>query len=343
MIWDVLCRVIDNHGDLGVCWRLAVQLAQRGEQVRLWCDDASALAWMAPQGQTGVSVHPWPTEAPAGGLGDVVVEAFGCEPPEAWLAAFGTADPAPVWINLEYLSAERYVARSHALPSPLMAGPAAGRTRWFYYPGFTPDTGGLLREADLAQRQAAFDRTASRQHLGLADGALAVSLFCYEPPALPSLLQRLTEANASLLVTPGRAHAAVMALPRPPDLEVHWLSARSQVQFDELLWACDLNCVRGEDSLVRALWAGQPLVWHIYPQDDGAHEDKLAAFLDWLEAPASLRAVHAAWNGLAAPQWPAITPDLLRQWRDCVQAARARLHAQPDLLSQLQRFVTERR
>ncbi|HEY0886111.1 MAG TPA: elongation factor P maturation arginine rhamnosyltransferase EarP, partial [Ramlibacter sp.] len=22
MLWDIFCKVIDNHGDIGVCWRL---------------------------------------------------------------------------------------------------------------------------------------------------------------------------------------------------------------------------------------------------------------------------------------------------------------------------------
>ncbi|KQP35742.1 elongation factor P maturation arginine rhamnosyltransferase EarP [Pseudorhodoferax sp. Leaf274] len=343
MKWDILCRVIDNHGDLGVCWRLAADLAQRGEQVRLWCDDASALAWMAPQGQAGMQVHPWPDAAPRDGLGAVVVEAFGCEPPAAWLEAFGQGDRPPVWVNLEYLSAEAYVARCHALPSPLMSGPAAGRTRWFYYPGFTPGTGGLLREADLLRRQADFDAQAWRRQQGVVDDGLVVSLFCYEPAALPALLQRVAEAGGQLLVTPGRAAAAVRALPLPAGLRTHWLPPRPQPAFDALLWGCDLNGVRGEDSLVRALWAGQPFVWQIYPQDDGAHHEKLQAFLDWLQAPPSLRAFHAAWNGLAAPDLPPLVPALLDEWRACVQSARQSLLAQPDLVGQLIPFVTERR
>ncbi len=338
MKWELFCRVIDNHGDLGVCWRLAADLARRGERVRLWCDDASALAWMAPSGQAGVQVLPWPDRAPADGAGDVVVEAFGCEPPAPLLAAIAVR--RPVWINLEYLSAERYVERSHALPSPLMAGPAAGCTRWFFYPGFTPATGGLLREPDLAERQAAFDAAAWRAHHGVGD-APAVSLFCYEPPALASLQARVAVAGALLLVTPGRATAAVRAL--QPAARTVWLAPRPQPAFDELLWASDLNCVRGEDSLVRALWAGLPLLWQIYPQDDGAHADKLLAFLDWLQAPPSLRQAHLAWNGLSAPQLPPLTPALLREWGDCVQSARRTLLAQPDLTTQLQRFVQEKR
>ncbi|WP_313335498.1 elongation factor P maturation arginine rhamnosyltransferase EarP, partial [Comamonas sp.] len=76
-VWDIFCQVIDNFGDIGVCWRLAADLARRGCQVRLWVDDGSALAWMAPQGAPGVTVHPWPGAVPASGIADVVVEAFG--------------------------------------------------------------------------------------------------------------------------------------------------------------------------------------------------------------------------------------------------------------------------
>jgi uncharacterized repeat protein (TIGR03837 family) len=105
--------------------------------------------------------------------------------------------------------------------------------------------------------------------------------------------------------------------------------------FDEMLWACDLNLVRGEDSLVRALWAGQPLIWHIYPQDDNAHHTKLEAFLDWMQAPESLRQAHRLWNGMATGEWPALHSNALADWTSCVQAARQRLLQQTDLISQL--------
>jgi len=162
--WDLFCRVIDNHGDLGVCWRLAVDLAQRGHRVRLWVDDASALRWMAPQGHPLVQVLPW-SEDPLAGLnpvpGDVVVEAFGCELPARYQQVLAQAEGAScanayfqrVWINLEYLSAEPYVERLHGLPSPVLNGPAQGLTKWFFYPGFSPRTGGLLRESHLFRQE----------------------------------------------------------------------------------------------------------------------------------------------------------------------------------------------
>ena len=374
--WDVFCRVIDNFGDIGVCWRLATQLAARGQLVRLWVDDASALLWMAPGGCPGVEVRDWnaPPPAAAERAPDVMVEAFGCEIAPEFIAysacsASGSGQK-PVWINLEYLSAEGYVERNHRLPSLIMSGPAAGWTRWFFYPGFTPATGGLLREDNLMARRGAFDRTAwlaahvaapGRASADGVDAARWISLFCYEPPALPDMLRQLLQQSPThpvqLLVTPGRPAAAVQTAladiqdqdgsQRLPDkrgqLSISYLPARPQPAFDDMLWACDMNLVRGEDSLVRALWAGQALVWHIYPQDDNAHHDKLRAFLDWLQAPASLRAFHAAWN--AIDDTPLAMPDTatLADWTACVQAARARLLMQDDLVAQLLGFAAEKR
>lgn len=356
--WDIFCQVIDNFGDIGVCWRLACALAQRGHQVRLRVDDASALRWMAPQGAEGVQVldyhAPWDEAAPA----QAVLETFGCEAPPAYLQALAR-QPAPL-VNVEYLSAEDYVQRCHRLPSPIHHGAGQGLTRWFFYPGFTPETGGLLREDDVLQRQARFDRTAWRAQRGLGTQDLAISLFCYEPAALEQWLQQLAawpqEQSVQLLVTPGRASQAVQSalenlnkngikplLGKGSQLSISYLDACPQVEFDALLWACDLNMVRGEDSLVRALWAAQPLVWHIYPQEDNAHHAKLQAFLDWLQAPESLRAFHWAWNGVTpAATLPLVTPELLQQWRDCVRAARQRLLQQNSLIDQLQILVFEK-
>ncbi len=358
MRWDVFCRVIDNHGDAGVCWRLAADLAARGESVRLWIDDPSPLQWLAPAGAAGVECLPWNPQsahfdAPGGEPGDIVVEAFGCDPHPGFLEALALAARQrarpPAWFNLEYLSAEPYVERCHGLPSPVGSGPAQGLTKRFFYPGFTARTGGLLREPGLPQRQARFDRDAWLAGLGLppvAPGERLVSLFCYEPPALPGLLRQLGEGPtpARVLVTPGRARtafdAALAALGSAPQPAWHALPLVPQPEFDHLLWACDLNFVRGEDSLARALWAGRPFVWQIYPQADGAHHAKLSAFLQWLDAPASLRAFHAAWNADGPGERPLAPPDL-PAWAATVQAARQRLLALPDLVSALLRAARD--
>lgn len=346
LTWDIFCKVIDNYGDIGVCWRLARQLAGQGQRVRLWVDDASALRWMAPQGYPGVEVRAWtqPLDLAAIDTGDVLVEAFGCEVPAEFVAACAEAKDSRgrrhAWINLEYLSAESYVERSHGLPSPVMHGPGRGLTKHFFYPGFTPRTGGLLREPDLLRRQADFNATAWLQARGVPSMGRTqrVSLFCYEPGALQELLELLARqpVPVQLLVTAGRATAAVQACPLPPGLTLHFLPWLTQDDYDHLLWSCDLNFVRGEDSLVRALWAGRPFVWHIYPQHDNAHHDKLEAFLRLLDAPVSLRGFHERWNGIGNAPLP--VPDL-SSWGHAARQAREKLLGHPDLVKQLLDFV----
>ena len=344
LLWDIFCTVIDNHGDLGVSWRLSRQLRDAGHQVRLWVDDASALVWMAPDAghHAGIEVRSWAQAAHRQALSDlrpaaVWVEAFGCEIPEAFVA-HGVATRAlpPAWINLEYLSAETWVPRMHGLPSPVTSGPAKGWTKLFFYPGFTPGTGGLLRESDLLDRQQSFDRAAWRAaHVpGLPPGARLVSLFCYEPVILPQWLAQLADSEDHLLVTPGRPLAAVQLALGSMARPTRWspLPYTDQDGFDDMLQACDLNFVRGEDSLVRALWAGQPFVWQIYPQEDQAHHRKLQAFVDWLQAPESLRRMHRLWNGIEAGPLPSIDAAMLSDWKECSRAARARLVQQPGLL-----------
>jgi uncharacterized repeat protein (TIGR03837 family) len=341
--WDIWCRVIDNHGDLGVCWRLAGELAARGLQVRLFVDDASALAWMAPAGHEGVVVCPWPGEADLPEAGDVVIEAFGCDPPAGVVAAMSERTRPPIWLNLEYLSAESYVERSHALPSPQRGG----LTKWFFYPGFTGRTGGLLREDGLLQRRAAFDGDAWLAARGWArrPGETVVSLFCYAHAPVPALLQRLAAQPTLLLATPGHAQTLLQAAGRLPAgvrlVHLPWLT---QPDYDLLLWACDLNFVRGEDSLARAVWAGAPFAWHIYPQDDGAHGPKLQALLDRLEPPDDARAFVWAWNGLASgsglPALPALAADA--PWAKACTRWRAELAGQAGLATQLLDFVADR-
>jgi uncharacterized repeat protein (TIGR03837 family) len=361
MHWDLFCRVVDNFGDIGVCWRLAADLARRGDRVRLWADDARALAWIAPDGAPGVEVLPWPADDDIGiAPQEVVVEAFGCQLPTGFVKRMAASHPPPTWINLEYLSAEDYVERNHGLHSPQLSGPAQGLDKRFFYPGFTARTGGLLREPDLTARQQAFDAHAWRraQGIDLAPGARSVSLFCYANPALPALLDTLARAPTLLLVTPGIAAHQVQALlgpnARQGTLRAHYLPPLTQLDYDHLLWSCDLNLVRGEDSFVRAQWAGQPFLWQIYPQDDGAHAAKLAAFLDRCLAGAppdlvaQVRAASFAWNGLAPPvERPAgavgIRLPPLTDWQALTHAWRAHLESLTDLTTNLRAFVREGR
>ena len=315
--WDIFCKVVDNYGDIGVCWRLARQLrAEHGARVCLWVDDLGAFARLAPaidrecseQVLGDLTVRHWTGEIPAGACDatDVVIEAFGCGLPDSLLEAFAARDRPPVWINLEYLSAETWVRGAHGLASP---HPRLPLVRHFFFPGFHADTAGLLAERDLLAQRRAWQADAGAQAAfwqrigvpGRTPGEVRVSLFGYPGAPLEALLAHWARGKQSITaVIPdgvfpaaGSGVRGALSIARYPFLH--------QDDFDRLLWSCDLNFVRGEDSLVRALWAGRPLVWQIYPQEKGAHFAKLDAFLDlWLAGRAdahALRALHDAWNG----------------------------------------------
>ena len=420
--WDIFCNVVDNFGDIGVCWRLACNLAERGQTVRLWVDDVSPLAWMAPGAYPHVEVIDCQNGIPKHNildgnldtdlaLGDVLVDTFDCEFAINLIAIKAINTPArgindtfseqtiPLWLNLEYLTAESFAERAHTLPYVHRSGVAEGWTQRYFYPGFNERTGGLLREADLFARQKAFDRDAwltqllEQNNVGepsfprrresmttTVDSRLRgnneiwenagtwdientrfISLFCYEPAALESLIDQLavnkTKAPTCLLVTAGRATNAVKAIVKskkrlepayllPRQLSILYLPQLTQLDYDHLLWSCDLNFVRGEDSLVRAIWAAKPFIWQIYPQHDGAHHAKLDAFLTMMDAPESLKTAHKAWNASATeikaePHFlPRFSQRDLDTWAQSAQNLSTKLRLQDDLASNLIVFKT---
>jgi len=363
---DIFCRVIDNYGDIGVCWRLARQLAgEHGLAVRLWVDRPDSLARLCPEADAtlprqclhGVEVCHWSDPFPAVPPASLVIEAFACELPPAYIEAMAALTPPPVWINLEYLSAEPWVERCHKLPSP---HPRLPLTKYFFFPGFTKETGGLLREHDLLERRNAFQgdpalRQAFWSLLGMdmpAPDTLIISLFSYENAALDELLDAWADSEQPILclVPEGRIlpqigryfaddpHAG--SLYARGRLRVRVLPFLAQDRYDELLWACDVNFVRGEDSFVRAQWAGRPFVWQIYPQQDAVHRHKLQAFLDRYgahldpgqkcagggsPATSALARLWLAWNGVGGigPAWTgfaAVRGDLQRRSPDWSRA-----------------------
>jgi uncharacterized repeat protein (TIGR03837 family) len=272
-----------------------------------------------------IEIRRWRSDFSDVEAADVVIEAFACELPESYIAAMTRRAVAPAWINLEYLSAETWVDGCHGLPSPRTKWPL---TKYFFFPGFTPRTGGLLRERDLLGERAAFDAAAEADFWrGLeipprSPRELRVSMFCYENASLPELLQCWAGGpdSVTVLAMPGPAaeqvaawfgeHFSTVTPLRKSSLTAHALPFLPQSVYDRLLWACDVNFVRGEDSFVRAQWAGRPFVWQIYPQAEDAHLVKLDAFLsrylEGFERPEVVRGLWHSWNGGGniASTWP---------------------------------------
>jgi uncharacterized repeat protein (TIGR03837 family) len=371
--------VVDNFGDIGVCWRLARQLHhQHDREVTLWVDDLVSFRVMQPeidpalaqQKVDGIQIRHWSAELPpltVADIGEVVIEAFACELPAAYLELMQTTQP--LWINLEYLSAEEWVEPCHLAPSPRL-----GMKKFFFFPGFTPGTGGLLWEPEIVQQLAATALSPPAtpplpgllQELGLnstlPDSRYTISLFGYENPAVGGLLEALSRMDASvhLLVPQGRISAAISEwlgeeLPvftstSRRNLTLTALPFMSQWQYDRLLGACDLNFVRGEDSFVRSQIFARPLVWQIYPQQESAHLEKLQAFLAryTAEMPGHLAAAveqaHWCWNGVDNGQ-PAGWATLLEQlplWKKQASQWQQGLLLLGDLASNLVIFSTNK-
>lgn len=325
----LFCKVVDNYGDIGICWRLARQWhAEHGIAVTLWVDDLPSFRRICPgvdlsaeaQLLDGVAVRHWRDQdgvfAPAD-VADIVIEFFACDIPPGYIAAMAQCQPRPAWFNLEGLTAEEWVEGCHRLTSP---HPLLPLIKHFFFPGFNNKTGGLPREAGLDGQRRAFQAdpqcaAAFLAPLGVTPAELAstrVSLFCYPHAPVTPLFDAWREGGQALtcLVPEGVAPDAVRgflgadpvpgAVATRGALTVRVLPFVPQPDYDRLLWSCDLNFVRGEDSFVRAQWAGRPFVWHIYPQDEDLHHKKLRAFLQrYATGLPGLQALSLRWNGAA--------------------------------------------
>ncbi|MBU1619399.1 MAG: elongation factor P maturation arginine rhamnosyltransferase EarP [Gammaproteobacteria bacterium] len=326
---DLFCSVVDNFGDIGICWRLARQLHNEHQwQVTLWVDDLNSFQkichsvnpQLASQLQNNVLVRHWAAVLPeltAADRPDLVIEALACTIPPAYLQWMASFTDKPLWLNLEYLSAEDWVHGCHALPSP---HPQLPLQKYFFFPGFTPQTGGLLREQGLVVLLAELSQSDELQHefwcgLGLLDAMQyqqKISLFAYSQAQIRPWLEQLADAAETTLLLVPQGQLATDLTQLFSELKTGRLDKKSlsirildfmpQPMYDKLLASCDINFVRGEDSVIRAHWAGKPFIWQIYRQEDQAHLIKLQAFLDKYlqDAPAEKNAciknLHMAWN-----------------------------------------------
>jgi len=330
---DIFCAVIDNLGDAGVCWRLARQLVvEYGWRVRLFIDDPAPIALLAPD-QHLIDVRKWAGDFEAAAPADVVIEAFACNLPPAYLSAMAARPKPPVWLNLEYLSAEAWVAGCHGLPSP-----QAGLAKYFFFPGFVAGTGGLLREKNYAVPPAP-----------TFFGPLEISLFCYDNPQLTTLLEAWRDGDQPIVChvcdgLPRRQVEAWLGTPFPANrgnLRLEALPFLPQTDYDNLLAHCHLNFVRGEDSFIRAQWAERPFVWQIYPQANDAHFAKLDAFLKLYTNEPAARRFFAAWNGKGTLDWASFVKTLPPLSADAPDWAR-RIQAHGDLAGNLVKFCAAR-
>jgi uncharacterized repeat protein (TIGR03837 family) len=371
--WDIFCKIVDNYGDIGVCWRLSQQLAHEHLlQVRLFIDDMPAAKKIITaldcatklQIINGVEICVWPTLENCVDINpaDCILETFSCELPDVYIQQILLKNS--IWVNLEYLSAENWVSDFHTKPSP---HPTLAITKHYFFPGFKIDTGGLIREANLVAERVAFINSQAKQlefwqKLGisnennLTENSIKISLFCYPQADIISLIAVLEIVNQPVhLFIPFNSSITIINDAstgtknkncneiHKGNLTIHLLPFLSQADYDHLLWACDLNFVRGEDSWVRAIWAAKPFIWQPYIQTDDTHIKKLKAFLDLYlnaatqEVKSILRESQLAWSK-SNPATPVPLTRLINnlpKLRAYAQQETNNLAEQPDLATKL--------
>jgi uncharacterized repeat protein (TIGR03837 family) len=371
MRWDIFCQIVDNYGDAGVCWRLARALSRLSSssvnnvecddsRIRLFCDDLNVLNVIthgdavAHGASLGVEVLPWSAaESPAilASVGDVVIEAFACHLPKPYVEAMvqktsqKVSAKQPIWINLEYLTAEAWADDMHLMPSPQNNG----LNKYFYFPGFTPKAGGVLLGDwdEVTSNSLNIPTSLSSAFESCRPKSKKVSIFNYKQAPLDAWLDSMNQAALAhgemvdvFLCADQNVSTTTQAALSSVDSAVKLIQLPfiPQEDYDYLLSVCDINLVRGEDSFVRAQWAGKPFIWDIYPQSDLAHEVKLDAFLDrYFEGgSAKLRAIGISamkW-GSASDWWPH-----LNAWTEHSEAWRQKLMGLGHLEGKILDFV----
>ncbi len=377
-VW-VFVRVIDNWGDVGVGWRLCMQLACSFPwRVRLWIDDVAALGKLVLAAelaavQDAVMVEKWSDDDSVSlrlaQLADpvMVIETFGCDLPSPVLRRMQQCQP--LWLNWEYLTAEDWAVDLQAMPS--LQG--NGLAKYFWFMGIDQQSGGLLREANYLSRRNEFLQQpclqqAFKQQYGLPlehVGQLWL-IFAYTSERWAEWLSMWRGADEPITlwlagheVADSLRAAGVIAADALQQVgDTFELEQVTMVRipfvpqsaFDNLLWLADGAIVRGEDSFVRALWAGLPFLWHIYQQEEAVHLQKLDAY--WHKAsinwPASVReavlALSADLNGgehLSESLRLRLWQNLRSEWQNWVNAASTwsdSLHLHSSAMERLARF-----
>jgi len=326
--WVIFCRVVDHFGDAGFSLRLARALTkpphqgadlQMSSEVLLVIDRVDLTLAMGADEVEGLTVLDWNQAVQTwarNGVPDehrahVLIEAFACDIPQVFRS---TLTPSVCWITLDYLATEPWADSVHGLLSPLPRNAATSvpslknqpMVRRWVIPGFSKDTGGLVhdswRHLSIDERDQWRSKLTGLKGKALRECFLVMGFGYSDAPwaDLHAALRKKLPAGFSSyrILQPETIRSiepsAAKALPL------------SHAEFDAVLQACDLNCVRGEDSFVRAHWASAgpwriPFVWQPYRQEALGHADKLAGWMHQVLATDELmpwRKFHLQWNGL---------------------------------------------
>ena len=358
----VLCKVVDNFGDIGVVYRLSKQLKKINpeNQINLVVDDlasfnkiCSAVQCDVPvQEVEGLTVYNWNEaefchEAFSRGDGElmpVILECFQCGRPD-WMERILFEEKLQRTVHIimiDYLTAEQYAEDFHCLQSLTRS---AKVQKVNFMPGFTERTGGLVIEEswrEVPVRKAdgpVLVFTYEKDWRELVEGLLKGG---FDP------LTRLRDRRLNhrrILVAQGRGKESFMSAVKAcgADNLVEELPYLNQTEWDEVMKGCSALVIRGEESMSRACLSGIPFIWHAYPQSDEYQLVKVKALLERMRRhfnEEDFEVVEKAWIAINSPdEWiasPAARNDCTAS---SLRGAERRGNPYSDFFSALPRLV----
>ena len=306
----VLCKVVDNFGDIGVVFRLCRALSElkKNLEIRLVVSNLDSFAKISKgidstktfQEFRGWKVFDWNDSA-------LCKKEFSKNPPEFILECFQCGRPewleellfSPQFnlnvqiVNVEYLTAESWADDFHLLKS----GTRSAKIKKInFMPGFTKKTGGLILDKNFMRclSEKKFALNLVKQNLDKKilsedfSDSFKILIFSY-PKNFDFLASAIKEFSflKKIIVFVASGAGADSAKISLKKFKVNFicLPFMQQEVWDAFLSLMDFSFVRGEDSFSRCCLFGNPFIWNIYPQEEEFHIVKLNAFLQKIKIP----------------------------------------------------------
>ena len=290
----VLCKVVDNFGDIGVVWRLCCQLSNQikkenlTSKINLIVDDLASFNKICNsvdfsksfQVVDEINIYNWNDEKLCydefskndGENLSVILEVFQCGRP-AWMEKILFEDKLNRTVQIimiDYLTAEKYAEDFHCLQSLTRSSKVQ---KVNFMPGFTNKTGGLIIDSEW-------------EHFCDYQNNKTLLCFTYDRnwDALANACKKSNYIE-KVLIAPGKGFDSLKKsfysnFIKDSNLKIEELSFMNQNEWDKMLKNCGVLFIRGEESMSRACLSGIPFVWHAYPQSDEYQLIKVRALLE---------------------------------------------------------------
>lgn len=302
---DIFCEIIDNFGDIGVVYRISKELKKIFQNVRIRIvlnrlEEFKAINkkvkdtdYQEIDGLICVTEKYVKENIETFGVSDVFIEAFGCNVPEEYVKQ--AKENSKLWINLEYLSGEKWIEDFHLCESLI---DSKTLKKIFFMPGFSEKSGGVIIDSGFLERMKYGKENRDEvfkkyfKDFDLKDKFIG-TVFSYEKN-FENLLETLKnyEKETVLLLMGEKTQKSFSEILKKNLTEDYGNIVKygkitmiysdffSQEEYEEIISASDFNFTRGEDSFVRGIILGKPFMWHIYLQEEKAHMDKIKAFTE---------------------------------------------------------------